>query len=326
MSEMQEFSSLRTEATPSQENSHFDALAVHPVKEENVNIQSLHEIEESLDGQSYFLGEVPQQFLLDPNGFFPLNSDRLIGQVNMIEKLGNEVSSLIQDEVGKIQVLQKKINFGEDGIDKNKTAIASNQPRVKQNSVDMIYDKKNRDYWWGRAEQVSVDFSYAAAANRNEDWDWLIKKYGLKNADGSTVNPTQHAVEEICNGSSNNLSAEYKNAGNKYEQARRDREAENTRLIRESSQFKHSNDTLHGYISATYSKEIEPLQDGVLLYKELSVKLKSLGEDEKATYNDLRSWAETFLNDFIKCNSRVPQYVVTEFRKLSSIPLPAENC
>ena len=53
----------------------------------------------------------------------------------------------------------------------------------------MVYDKKNRDYWLCRAEQVIVDYSYAEAANRPEDWAWLIKKYGLKNADGSPIDP-----------------------------------------------------------------------------------------------------------------------------------------
>jgi hypothetical protein len=301
-------------------------MAVVPAQEEQNQIQSLNEIEESLDDQSYFLGEVPQTFLVDPLGFLPLNSDRLAGSVNMIEKLDSDVNTLIQDEVAKIQVLQKKINFWEDRIEKNKALIVANLSKIKQNNTDMTYDKKNRDYWWGRAEQVMVDYSNAEAANRTEDWAWLVKKYGLKNADGTQVDPAQQAVEEICNGTSNNLLGEYKNAGNKYEQARRDKEAENNSLIRENSRHKASNETLQGYISATYSKEIEPLQDGVLLLKEFSVKVKALGQDNKANYGDLRSWAEPFLNEFIKTNSRVPQSVVTEFRKLASIPLPAENC
>ncbi len=326
MSDMQEFSAFRNEESSTQDNSHFDPMAVMPVKDEQKSIQSLNEIEESLDGQSYFLGEVPQSFLVDPKGFLPLNSDRLIGSVNMIEKLVGDVSSFIQEEVAKIQILQKKINFWEDRIEKNKALIVSNLSKVKQNTIDMAYDKKNRDYWWGRAEQVMVDYSNAEAANRTEDWAWLVKKYGLKNTDGTQVDVAHPAIDELCNGGSNNLLGEYKNAGNKYEQARRDKEAENNGLIRENSRHKASNDTLQGYISATYTKEIEPLQDGVLLLKEFSVKLKSLGQDNKANYGDLRAWAEPFLNEFIKANSRVPQSVVTEFRKLASIPLPAENC
>jgi hypothetical protein len=326
MSDMQEFSAFRVEESSSQNNSQFDPMAVLPAKEENIPVQSLNEVEETLDGQSYFLGEVPQVYLVDPNGFLPLNSDRLVGSTNMIEKLVNDSSLLIQEEVNKIQVLQKKINYWEDRIEKNKAGIASNQGKIKQNTVDMVYDKKNRDYWWGRSEQVSVDYSNAEAANRKEDWAWLIKKYGLKNPDGSQISSESNTVEELCNGAASNLAGEYKTAGNKYEQSRRDREAENNRLIRENSQFKNSNDTLLGYISSTYTKEIEPLQDGVLLLKEFSVKIKSIGQEAKATFGDLRAWAEPFLNEFIKNNSRVPQYVVTEFRKLSSIPLPAEHC
>jgi hypothetical protein len=324
MSDMQEFSSIRNEESSSGENNHFDPLVVLPAKEEIV--QSLNQIEESLDGQSYFLGEVPQLFLVDPDGFLPLNSDHLFSSANTAEKLINDVTALIQGEVAKIQVLQSKINFWENRIDQNKAAIASSQSRVKQNLIDIAYDKKNRDYWWNRAELVTFDFSNAQVSNRQEEWEWLIKKYCLKNADGTPIHFDHKAVEELCNGSANDLAAEYKNAGNKYENTRRDRETENVRFLREISRHKGSNETLQGYISATYVKEIEPLQDGVLLFKELSVKIKSLGQDSKSTYGDLRSWAEPFLNDFIKTNSRVPQSVVTEFRKLASIPLPPENC
>lgn len=204
--------------------------------------------------------------------------------------------------------------------------IASNLEKIKQNNIDVVYDKKNRDYWWCRAEQVAVDYSGAEAANRAEDWLWFIKKYGLKNVDGTSIDPADQAIEELCNGSSNNLVGEYKNAGNKYEQARRDREADNNQLLRENGRMKGSNDTLQGYISFSYAKEIEPLQEGVLLFKEFSVKLKSLGQDSTSSYGDLRAWAESFINDFIKANAHVPQSVVTDFRKLASIPLPAENC
>jgi hypothetical protein len=321
MSDMPEFSPLQPEAQ--EDNSFNYATSVHEEKNET---QSLSQIEKSLDGQSYFLGEVPQQFLVDPQAFLPLNSDRLIGHINAIEILSSEISVLIGEEVTKIQALQKKIHFWENRIEKNKTAIAANEGRVKQNGTDMTHDKRNRDYWWGRAEQVNMDFACAAAANRRESWDWLIKKYGLKNADGQTINASQAAVEEICNGTATDLAAEYRNCGNKYEEIRRGREVDNIGLIGEISQFKKSNETLQGYISMTYAKEVEPLQEGVLLYKELDAKIKSLGEEEKSTYGDLRVWAEPFLNEFIRLNSKVPQSVVTDFRKLASIPLPAEHC
>ena len=325
MSDIPESSSFQNEENSSQEISHFDPMAVLSEQEEKNVVQSLNQIEESLDGQSYFLGEVPQSYLVDPQGFLPLNSDRIIGSTNAIEPLINDVGLLIHDEVAKIQNFQKKINFWEDRIEKNKTAIASSESKMKQNNIDMVFDKKNRDYWTGRAEQVAIDYSYASAADRTEDWAWLIKKYGLKNADSSPIDSDQNAIEELCNGASNNLIGEYKNASNKYEQARRDRELENHRLIHENSHLKGSNETLKGYISATYTKEIEPLQEGVLLLKELSAKLQSMSQDSHSTFGELRAWAEPFINDFIKMNSRGPQSIVTEFRKFASIPLPAQN-
>ncbi len=332
MSEMQEFSAFRNDEGSSQDN-HFDPMAVLPAHEENTAIQSQpapavsSEIEESVDGQSYFLGEVPQSYLVDPKVFLPLNSDRLIGSVNVVENLLGDVNQLIGQEVDKIQVLQKKINFWEDRIEKNKAQITANMSKIKQNVTDIAYDKKNRDYWWVRSEAVMVDYSNAEAANRSEDWSWLIKKYGLKNPEGYQIEPDHIAVEELCNGESSNLAGEYKNSGNNYEQARRDREAENNRLIRENSRMKASTEKLQSFISTTYSKEIEPLQDGVLLFKEFGVKLKSLNQDgSKSCFGDLRGWAEPFLDEFIRGNPRVPQAVVTDFRKLASIPLPAENC
>lgn len=329
MSDMQEFSEFRNDESSSQEN-HQDSMAVLPSKEETTTAPSHsvnQEVEETLDAQSYFLGEVPQSYMVDPKSFLPLNSDRLIGSANVIESLLGDVNQLIQEEVAKIQVLQKKINFWEDRIEKNKSEIAANMNKVKQNKADIVYDKKNRDYWWVRAESVMLDYSNAEAANRSEDWAWLIKKYGLKAADGNQVDPQHIAVEELCNGGASNLAGEYKNCGNGYEQSRIDREAENNRLIRENSRLKASTETLQSYIAVTYSKEIEPLQDGVLLLKEFSVKLKSLEQDGgHASYGDLRAWAEPFLDEFIRNNPRVPQPVVTDFRKLASIPLPAENC
>jgi hypothetical protein len=325
MSDIQDSSEFQNEECSPVENVQFDSMGVIGENEEKIPVQSLNEIKQSLDGQSYFLGEVPQSYLVDPQGFLPLNSDRMVDSANAIEPLIADAGSLLREEVAKIQGFQKKINFWEDRIEKNKTAIAANDSRVKQNNIDMVFDKKNRDYWWGRAEQVSVDYSYAEAANRADDWVWLIKKYGLKNADGSPINPSLRDVEEFCNGVSNNLVGEYKMAGDKYEHARRDREVENHRLIHESSHLKGLNDTLKGYIAATYTKEIEPLQEGVILLKELSAMLQSLSQNSQATFGDLRSWAEPFINEFIKTNTKVPQLIVTEFRKLASIPLPAQN-
>lgn len=288
--------------------------------------RSVNSVEESVDSQSYFLGEVPQAHLVDPSAYLPLNSDRLIGSVNIVEKLLYEVGVLIEEEVASIQKHQKRITGWEDRIEKNRAQVKKNELTIRQNNVDALYDKKNRDYWLGRAEEVEIDYSHAEVACRHQDWAWLIKKYGLKNPDGTEVNSKNPCVEELCNGEIKNLSASYRTTGNKYENARKEKEAENSRLVRENAKLLDANETLQGYIAASYTNDVEPLQDGVLLFKELGMKLKEFGQDDKSVYGQMRSWAEPFLNDFIKANSRVPQHVVTQFRKLTSIPLPPEYC
>ncbi len=305
---------------PLQEKKGRESEGVEPLT------QNLNSVDESIDGQSYFLGEVPQVHLVDPCAFLPLNSDRLIGSVNMVEKLLYEVGVLIEEEVAMIQKHQKRITFWEDRIEKNKALYKKHDLRIKQNNTDALYDKKNRDYWFGRGEEVEIDYSHAEVANRHQDWAWLIKKYGLKNADGTEINSKNVCVEELCNGETKNLAAEYRANGQKYENARKEKETENSRLVRANAKLLNTNDTLQSYIAATYANDIEPLQDGILLLKELGQKLKALGQDEQANYGQMRSWAEPFLNDFIKANSRVSQAVVTAFRKLTSIPLPPEYC
>lgn len=289
-------------------------------------VQNINTIDETVDSQSYFLGEVPQPNLADPCAQLPLNSDRLIGAINVVEKLLFEVGLLIEEEVASIQKHQKRITFWEDRIEKNKAMIQKNEQRIKQNNTDALYDKKNRDYWYGRGEDVDIDYSHAEVSGREQDWAWLIKKYGFKNADGSEIDPRSVCVEELCNGESKNLSGEYKASGNRYENARKEKEAENSRLVRENAKLLNSNDQLQGYISAVYSSEIEPLQDGILLLKEFGMKLKELGRDEQSSYGDMRIWAEGFLNDFVKANPRVPGMIAMQFRKLASIPLPPEYC
>ena len=62
-------------------NQGFDPMAVLPVqggrKAESVEpiTRNLSTVDESIDGQSYFLGEVPQANLVDPCAFLPLNSE-----------------------------------------------------------------------------------------------------------------------------------------------------------------------------------------------------------------------------------------------------------
>jgi hypothetical protein len=323
MSDSQDMSAYKAE------NINEESQAVYSAQDQTTikSIHSLQEIGESLDGPSYFLGEVPQQFMVDPQAYLPLNSDRLVGSSNMLEKLMGDVNALIQEEVTQIQKTQKKITLWEDKIEKNKVLIQKNLVQIKQNTTEIVYDKKNRDYWWGRAETVSLDYEHAEAASRLGDWNWIIKKWGLKNADGTILDAGNASIEELCNGAASNLAGKYRSTGNKYDHAQKDKAAATNRLIRENSSLLTSNDTLQNYISASYVEEIEPYQDGVLLLKEFSVKLKVFGQEEhKVTYGELRSWAEPFLNDFLKSNPRIRLAIVTEFRKLASIPLPAEHC
>jgi hypothetical protein len=203
--------------------------------------------------------------------------------------------------------------------------IEKNLSQINRNNKEIIYDKKNRDYWWSRSEQVLLDYSNAEAANRETDWAWLVKKWGLKGADADPIDTKHPCVEEFCNGSANNLAADYKATGNKFELAKKDKEVQNNRWIRDNAKCKSTNETLQNYIQSTYASKIEPLQDGVLLYKELLAKVKSFSmQGADPTYGDLREWAEVFLSEFIKDNPKVPQSAVTQFRRIASIPLPAE--
>ena len=322
MSEMEESAAYRAEESSTQEN-RFDPMAIHA---ETGSQESLEQIQQTLENADYLTGQVPQVHNFDPQALQALNSERLIGTINFIEKALFDLGRRVEEEIGQVQKFQKKINLWEDRIEKNKHAIQASQAKIRQNNIDIAYDKKNRDYWFSRAEEVMMDFQAAMASNRKADWSWLIKKYCLKNADGTEIDAGHIAVEELCNGEADNLAGQYRAAGNKYEMAKKDRETENTRLIRENSTLLSTNEQLQGFIANTYQNEIEPLQDGILLLKEAGVKLKGLqGEGQSGTYGELRSWAEAFLDDFLKSNPKVPQAFVTEFRRLSSISLPATN-
>lgn len=311
-------------------NQGFDPLAFLPGHEgrkaEKEEPNPNHQADKTIDSQSYFTGEVPQNYLVDPSATLPLNSDRLIGSINLVDKLLFEIGVLIEEEVAMIQKHQKKIAFWEDRIEKNRAQNKKNEFEIKQNASHALHDKKNRDYWLGRAEEVETDYSHAEIAARIQDWSWLIKKYGLKNSNGIEIDPTSACVEELCNGESKNLAATYRATGNKYETSRKEKENENGRLVRENSKLQVMNDTLQKYIAATYANQIEPLQDGVLLMKELGLKVKTIGQNTAATFGEMRAWAEQFLDEFIRSNPKIPQDSVTHFRRLTSIPLPPEYC
>lgn len=325
MSDMQDFSALKAETGTTDENRSDFIAAVAGSKEKGINAID-HDFQ-SLDGQTYLLGEVPQGRLVDPQAFLPLNSDKLVGSSDKIEFILQETALIIEGQVNRIEKIQKRIGLWEDQIEKNKTVIQKNLGSVKQNNIDIAYDKKNRDYWVSRAEQVELDYRNAGASNQQTDWAWLIKKYGFKNSNGTEIDSKAHCVDELCEGEVNNLSAEYRVSGNKYDQDKKNRESENTRLLRENGKLMNSNEILRGYISNAYNDEVEPIQDGILLLKELAAKIKVFSKDSKQiTYGDLREWAEPFLNEFIQSNPKVVQEIVTDFRKLTSIPLPARNC
>lgn len=285
---------------------------------------TIQKIAKSLEGVSPTV-DAHQNYLHDPKAFLPLNSERLLGPVNQIAVLLTEAGALVDGEVAQIQKFHKRISAWEERIEKNKALIHFNNAKIKQNMAEMATDKKNRDYWYNRGEAAETDYHYAEAANRSADWLWLIKKYGLKMGDGSSIAPADQAVGELCEGEMNSLISTYRTTGNKYELARKDKETDNSRLVKENAVLIESNETLQSYITHCYTQEVEPLQDGVLLLKELGMKLRSLQLNADATYGDLRIWAESFLDEFLKTNPRTPQMVVTEFRRLASIPLPAEN-
>lgn len=277
------------------------------------------------DAQSYVLGEVPQANRLDPQAFLPLNSEKLIGSINVIEQLASEIGTLVQEEANSVAKIQRQVAQWEERIEQNKTLQQKYSAQVKHNLVEIAYDKKNRDFWIGRSEQVLVDYQHAAAVDRYADWSWLIKKYGLKNADGTEIDAKVECVAELCNGAVSSLSSEYMAASAKYESAKKEKEQQNIALMSESGKLFKTNEQLQAYVGNLYKTEVEPLQDGILLLKELGVKLRSLSANNLGTFGDLRAWAEGFLDEFLKVNPAVPQRMVTEFRRLASIPLPAQN-
>jgi hypothetical protein len=266
-----------------------------------------------------------QNHLVDPSSCLPLDSDPLKSS-GALDALLNDATTVIEAELAILEKAQKKIESWKEKIEKNKALQEKNLAKINENNVDMAYDRKNRDYWWRRAEQVSLDYQYAVAANLEADWSWLTKKYGLKNPDGSEIDPCNPAIEELSNGAASNLSGIYHSAGNRYENQKKLQEEENIRLIQENSQHYTENEKLRGYISNLYAGEIEPSQDGLLLMRELKVKLKALNQEGvTSTYGDLRIWSEAFLNDFLRSNPRIVGRIVTEFRKLTSIPLPVDH-
>lgn len=275
---------------------------------------------ESIDHKSYSINEVPQTHLLDPEGVLPLNSDLLV-----TTEMEFSVTKLSKEDLIQIKKQQTIIDSWEKTIAKNNFHIESNNDLIKQNKAIISNDKKNRDYWTCRAEEVILDFENTRASGRESDWTWFIKKYGMKHPDGNSIEATDVSVDELVDGGAVNLSAQYRGSATRYEINRKNKEMENNRYISENSKLMKTNEVLKNYIHSTTEQKIKPLQAGLLMFKALREKLEELKRQEKPTYGALRDWAEDFLNSYLKEHPSVPQYMVTDFRKIASIPLPAEN-
>lgn len=270
--------------------------------------------------------ETTQLYSSDPYAFLPLNTDHLVGSTNMIQSIFTEVDLLIEEELKEVARPQKQITLWEERVRKNNAMIHQNGEHIKQNMADMACDLKSRDFWCGRASQVLADYAQTETSGALSDWAWLIKKYGLKNEEGVLVCQRDPGISQLCQKAAQVLASEYSGAAVRYELTHKQKESSNALLLGDNEKLSSMNEQLQKYIANLYSSEVEPLQDGVLLLKELVVKLKVLEQQESpATYGDLRSWAESFLDQFLRANSLIPNRVVTAFRRLCSIPLPAQN-
>jgi hypothetical protein len=267
-----------------------------------------------------------QLYSSDPFAFLPLNTAHLVGVTNVIQSIFTEADLLIEEELKEVSRPQKQISIWEERIRKNNGIINQNGDQIKQNIADMACDLKGRDFWCSRASQVLADYGQTETTGSASDWAWLIKKYGLKNEEGSLICHRTSGLNQLCQKAAQILSAEYSAAAVRYELTHQHKESSNALLLSDNEKLSAMNSQLQKYIANLYSSEVEPLQDGVLLLKELVVKLKALETQESpATYGDLRSWAEPFLDQFLRGNSSIPNRVVTAFRRLCSIPLPAQN-
>lgn len=269
---------------------------------------------------------IPQMYSSDPYAHLPANSEILVGRVNAIRAIFTEVEKLIEEELREAGRPQKQISLWEERICKNRTLIQKNKEKVQQNVSDMICDLKSRDFWNARAAQVLGDYGQAENSGTVSDWAWLIKKYGLKDGEGFLIDARAQTVSQLCYQAASALSSEYRIASVRYEHMHEQKKGENVLLQADDERLMAMSAQLQKYIANMYSSEVEPLQDGVLLLKELAIKLKTLERQQiAATYGDLRAWAETFLDQFLRANAFIPNRVVMAFRRLASIPLPAQN-
>lgn len=259
----------------------------------------------------------------DPHSFLPLNSDL---PPEYIPKTLAELEIHFKEEKREMQKIQKQVALWEDRIRGNYFQMGKNVEHIKSNEIEADYDTLNRDYWWNRESLVLTDLSLAKSTARPSDWSWIIKKYGLKNTDGTLLDPHAHCIEELCLGAIRNLAIEYKEVGVRFDLALNYKKSENEHVTSINAKLSATNEHLRNYMNHVQTKGIEPIQDGILFFQEFALKLKSLENQEKAaTYGELRAWAEEHLDQFLKKYPSIPDRFISNFRRLALIPLPAKT-
>ncbi|HSX14153.1 MAG TPA: hypothetical protein VLE96_07025 [Chlamydiales bacterium] len=259
----------------------------------------------------------------DPHSFLPLNSDPLSS--HLLRTL-NELDLHIEEEKRETHKLQKQIAHWEERIRGNYFQMGKNVDQIKNNQLEASHEILHRDYWWGKESLVLADFSLAKSSNRPADWAWLIKKYGLKNAEGILLDAHTQCIEEVCLGAIRDLVIEYKEAGVRYDLAQSYKRSESEHLTNINAKLSATNKHLRNYINNVQSLGIEPIQDGIQFLTEFGLKLKTFEKQESpAKFGEMRAWAEEHLDQFLKKYPSIPHRVVSTFRSLASIPLPFQN-
>ncbi len=258
----------------------------------------------------------------DPHSLLPSNSEPLSSH---IVRILTEVELYIEEEKRESQKIQKQVAIWEERIRGNYFQMGKNVDQIKMNQIDATHELLHRDYWWGRENLVFTDFTLAKNVGRSSDWAWVINKYGLTNSDGTPLDPHARCIEELCLGAIRNLAIEYKEAGVRYDLAHNYKRAESDHLTSINTKLSATNEHLRNYINNVQNIRTS-IHDGILFLMEFGLKVKSLQTDETpATFGDLRAWSEEHLDQFLKKYPSIPQRVVSVFRRLASIPLPAQN-
>lgn len=269
--------------------------------------------------------EVPL-YRADPHAFLPSNAEPLIGSVDVITMVSEEIQQLIEEELIEISKHMRNIAFIEEKIWRNNALIEKNLEEIRRHAADIVYQRKNRDYWFQRELQVLLDYQKVAGSCREIDWAWLIKKYGLKEGCGVLVDYRDPRASSLCEKAMTNLMMEYKEAGNKHDQILKSKELERSPLERVNQKLSQANEELNAHVANIFASEIAFIQEGVSLLRDLSGKLGILkNQERKAVFGDIRSWAESYLDQFLRKNPLIPYRIVSAFRRLTSIPLPAQN-